>query len=73
MTKERYIADEYGQILKDGAPLTDFVKELNHLENTRKRYKQHIEELREINSLCFEVIDGFIAYNSLRYRGLLDD
>ena len=36
MIKERYVADEYGQILKDGAPLTDFVEELNRLENTRK-------------------------------------
>ena len=56
-----------------GHTARDFVKELNRLENTRKRYKQHIEELREINSLCFEVIDGFIAYNNLRYKGLLND
>ena len=49
------------------------LKRINHLNNSKDIYKKKRDELREINRLLWDVVDGFRAIGKLKELGWWDD
>jgi len=69
---ERFTFDKF-KIHDRGKALNmeQITDKLNELEDIRLRKQKKIEELSEINRLCFDVIDGVKAYEELKFKGLI--
>ena len=81
MTRKRYANVEFVNDvvrLEDNGHFKDYDEDkleelLNYFEDIRKRKGKEIAKLKEINRLCFEVIDGVKAYIKLKEMGWIWD
>lgn len=64
--KDNRTGMEYNGLIDD-----KLLKKINELEGFRKHYKKQKKKLIEENELLWDVVDGFIALETLRSLGKL--